>query len=308
MRHLLARLAAAALVAAAAIAVPTPPTAYAAACTGSGGVTVVVDYGSLGGGVGQACVGGGLASEQFPAAGYPLDYVQGEAGFVCRVKGAPADDPCTETSSERAFWSLWTTDGKSGRWSFATRGVTQLRVPEGGAVAFSWDDVAGYRPPTVTAPVTAVTSTPTPSSPATASQPPKPTTKPTKPTAQPVKPPTGRPSPKPSLPVEQQSPPGQRPSDAPSGEPSATSSESGSATESISPTPSPTGSSDAQSAVPAPTPGEPTPTDEPVVSPAAQQTTDSDGVPAWSVVLVLALLLAATAGVALQRRRTRSGP
>jgi hypothetical protein len=319
VRHLLARLVAAALLAAAAVALPQPPPALAAACSASTGVTVVVDYGSLGGGVGQSCVGTGLASEQFPAAGYPLDYVQGEAGFVCRVKGAPADDPCTETSSERAFWSLWTTDGKSGRWSFASRGVTQLRVSEGGAVAFSWDDVAGYRPPSAAAPVTA--PAPTPTAPATASPSPKPTKQPTKqPTKKPAEQPSGQSSSTPASPSAQTStgqpsapsatPPSGRAATAP---PSPHSSGTSGATPSAAGSPS-TGPSTTDGSTGAAVPGPVStsagvaPVDDPVTSPAAQQTTQDDGVPAWLVLVLLALLLVSTGAVALQRRRTRSGP
>ena len=91
--------------------------AVAAGCSGSTGVTVVVDHHQLGGGVQQACDadgGGKAASTVFPDSGFPLTYVQRQPGFVCRVSGAPASDPCVNTPPASAYWSLWWSDGKSG--------------------------------------------------------------------------------------------------------------------------------------------------------------------------------------------------
>ena len=82
---------------------PATPAA-AAGCATADGVTVVVDFHELGGGVQTACVtdgGGDRASDLFPAAGFALDYVQRQPGFVCRVAGKPADNPCVEHAARR---------------------------------------------------------------------------------------------------------------------------------------------------------------------------------------------------------------
>lgn len=148
------RLVAAALLAAASGAVTAGPPAYAAgACTGSTGVTVVVDFNSLGGGVPQACVtggGGDSASSLFPAAGFALRYAQRQPGFVCRVNEVPQSDPCVNTAPADAFWGLWWSPG-DGSWRFSTLGTGSLTVPDGGFVAFSWDDVGGSAPPSASA-------------------------------------------------------------------------------------------------------------------------------------------------------------
>jgi hypothetical protein len=164
------RLVAAALVAAAAVIVLPSPTAYAGACSTNTGVTVVVDFNQLGGGVQQACVAGGggdTASSLFPAAGFSLTYASRQPGFVCRVNDVPQSDPCVNTAPADAFWSLWWSKG-NGSWSYASIGVGSLKVPDGGFVAFSWDQVSGSEPPsagatTPAAPAPSPTPTPTPS-------------------------------------------------------------------------------------------------------------------------------------------------
>ncbi|MDX6371065.1 MAG: hypothetical protein QOD98_53, partial [Nocardioidaceae bacterium] len=87
--------------------------ASAAACSGATGVTVVVDHGSLGGGVEQVCNAGGGGEDAvslFTGAGFALTYVQRQPGFVCRINGQPASDPCVNTPPSDAYWGLWWSD------------------------------------------------------------------------------------------------------------------------------------------------------------------------------------------------------
>jgi hypothetical protein len=147
--NMVARLVAAVLVAAATVVALPGPAAYAAPCGTDTGVTVVVDFNQLGGGVQQQCVAGGggdAASSLFPAAGFTLKYAQRQPGFVCRVNDVPQSDPCVNTAPADAFWSLWWSDG-DGSWTYASVGAASLRVPDGGFVAFSWDQVSGSAPP-----------------------------------------------------------------------------------------------------------------------------------------------------------------
>lgn len=139
-----------------AVAVPPPRAAAAGAC-GSTGVTAVVDFNGLGGNqetVGCDADGGGrAASVVFHDAGYTLSYSQapGMNGFVCKIQGQPADGDCAQTDS---YWSLWWTDGKSGRWKYSSEGASTLTVPDGGAVAFAWHEGSGEaEQPDVAAPV-----------------------------------------------------------------------------------------------------------------------------------------------------------
>jgi hypothetical protein len=158
------RLAAAALVVAVAgLVLPAGP-ATATTCSSADGVSVVVDFHELGGGVRTACVAGGggqRASSLFPAAGFSLSYVQRQPGFVCRVDGAPSTDPCVNTPPADAYWGLWWSDGRSGSWTYATTSATGLTIPEGGYVAFSWNGSSSRATPGVGASPHAAEPTPT---------------------------------------------------------------------------------------------------------------------------------------------------
>lgn len=152
MKSLLVRVAAVALVAAAA-GVGYAEPAQADACADADGVTVVVDFHELGGGVSQVCDpdgGGHSAAKLFTDNGFPLTYVSRQPGFVCRVSGKPADDPCVNTPPSDAYWGLFWSDGKSGSWTYSTVGAGSQKVPDGGYVAFSWQGDAGKSLPGVT--------------------------------------------------------------------------------------------------------------------------------------------------------------
>ena len=210
----------------------TPSYAAGSYCKGRG-VNVVVDFGELGGGIRRGCDPSGAnrpASSVFPRAGFPLTPVQRQPGFVCRVSGKPASDPCVNTPPPDAYWSLWKSDGKSGRWTYASTGAGSLKVPNGGFVAFSWQGSQSRRPPG-TAPVNRQSTQPTPQpSPDPTPRPtPKPTPKPSprptpKATAQPTQQETQQPSanPGPSAPGDAGAPagpgtgPGNGPQDTPS--------------------------------------------------------------------------------------------
>ncbi|WP_201440776.1 hypothetical protein [Saccharothrix sp. 6-C] len=83
-----------------------PLTAHAADC---GGVTVVVDFGPLGGGVRTGCAPGDPATgtAALTAAGFGYTFAARQPGFVCRINGAPSSDPCVTTSPTTAYWGYW---------------------------------------------------------------------------------------------------------------------------------------------------------------------------------------------------------
>ena len=143
----------AAVLAAQLVAAPGGAAAPAAAvepCASGHGVRVVVDFHELGGGLQEACdeTGGGrTAARLFADSGFRLTFVQRQAGFVCRVSGLPADDPCVNTPPQDAYWSLWWSDGSSEKWTYASLSADSLTVPDGGRVALSWSQGSGSRPP-----------------------------------------------------------------------------------------------------------------------------------------------------------------
>lgn len=262
--------------------------AASATCADAGGVSVVVDFKGLGGGVQSVCdvdSGGQKASALFTGNGHELTYAQRTPGFVCRVDAEPASDPCVNTSPANAYWGLWWSDGANGKWTYSTLGAASLTIPDGGSVAFAWDGVEGSAAPGVAPPRHAATPAPTPSS--TPEPTPEPTRKPT-------------PSPDPATPVPT---PGGSPT------PSVTPTVSESPTASASPTPSPSASGTLTQGETTGDGTDTTPSDAPVVTQASAEATDpDDGLPTWVPIAVIALLFGGAVVVVVRRRASAPGP
>ncbi|MEU5694527.1 hypothetical protein [Actinosynnema sp. NPDC020468] len=126
---------------------PTAPAAHAADCSG---VTVVVDYRSLGGGVQTGCAAGdpatGLAAMQ--AAGFGYTFASRQPGFVCRINAKPAADPCVNASPATAYWSYWHAP-PGGSWSYSDLGAGSYDPPAGSVEgwAFGSGEQPGIAPP-----------------------------------------------------------------------------------------------------------------------------------------------------------------
>jgi hypothetical protein len=103
------------------LTVATAPPAAAAACTGTTGVTVVVDFGSLGGGVVTRCAPGdptsGLAA--LTGAGFTYAFVPRFPGFVCQINVKP--NPCNGAPTS-AYWAYWHAP-RHGAWTYSTAGA-----------------------------------------------------------------------------------------------------------------------------------------------------------------------------------------
>jgi len=123
------------------------PPAQASACASAEGVTVVVDFSRTGGsGIDTGCVSDGgadSAARLFTAAGHTLTRVQRQPGAVCKVDGLRAEDACVNMPSRNAFWGLFWSDGDGG-WVFSQEGVDSLNVPDGGSVAWAWQNGGDY--------------------------------------------------------------------------------------------------------------------------------------------------------------------
>jgi hypothetical protein len=302
-RPAIARLAAAVLLTAAAgVALPAGPAA-AAACSSGDGVTVVVDFNELGGGLQQVCDpsgGGDTAAALFTGNGFPLTYAQRQPGYVCRVSGVPESDPCVNTSPADAYWGLWWSDGESGSWTYSSLGAGSLRIPDGGYVAFAWDQSDGSVAPgsTPTAHPSAPSPTPTPSpSPSSSSAPASPAgggtgggsgngtaggggSDPSAPATSSGASPTASPSATPSAPAS--ATPTKKPSRTPSADESATATTGSSAP-----------SAEVGAAV-APTASDPD--------------AGGDGLPVWVAPALIGLVFAAAGAAYWLRRRVSPGP
>lgn len=151
-----------------AIAAPVRPDAPSAACSGTSGVTVVVDASVLGGGVRIGCASGDPASgaAALSSAGNSYSFVPGKGPFICQINSQP--NPCNG-APETAYWSYWYAV-PGGSWQYSNVGAGS-RDPDPGEVE-GWAFGAGQQPSVVPPRASAPTTTP----PTTARPQPAPTT------------------------------------------------------------------------------------------------------------------------------------
>lgn len=185
-------------------------------CPGKSGVTVVVDFQELGGGIVVRCAPGPLGDDftgvdALQAAGFqPAGTAQYGLSFICRIAGKPAldqslsipGDPdyheqCIDTPPPAAFWGYWYADD-GGSWTYSQQGGASRDVVEGGfeGWSFSLNHPIGQAPPPGIAPQrpSRPPTTKPPTSKPPTSKPTHPTHPPThRPTHHPTGHPTGRP-------------------------------------------------------------------------------------------------------------------
>ncbi len=142
-------------VAAPAQAVPLPAS-HSGSCTtaDSNAVTVVIDFGGLGGGVRTYCATGlargATGADALRAAG--ISYVgtsEDGRGLICRLLGRPSSgetiklngssykENCVNTPPTGAHWSYWSAH-PGGSWSYNSSGVRSHRVILGGYEGWSF--------------------------------------------------------------------------------------------------------------------------------------------------------------------------
>ena len=141
--------------------VAATPRQAAGSCTGTSGVTVVVDFQELGGGVNVVCASGPVSSglDALTRAGISYRTAQRFPGFVCRIADKPATDPCVNASRASAYWTYWLA-APGGTWCYATLGAGSRQPPPGTfeGWSFSLDKVAAKIPPPRFTPPAATTS------------------------------------------------------------------------------------------------------------------------------------------------------
>ena len=175
--RILTRLAAVAgLVVAGGLALPGG-AAQAAACSGTSGVTVVIDYGSS---TTTSCASGDPSSAMaaLKAVATVVSPQRYPGTVVCRINGNPASDPCIQMPPASAYWAFY-------------------HAPRGGSWTYSQVGVAGYNPAPGTAVGFAFGAGATPGTPPPAAAP-KASPKPSPSSSSSSKPPATKPKPKPS--------------------------------------------------------------------------------------------------------------
>ena len=144
--------------------------AQAAACSGTSGVTVVIDYGSS---------SSTLCAEDHSSAGAVLASVAQVAyvpmygqGVVCKINDVPASQTCQRMPPASAYWAFFHAS-RGGSWAYSSSGVADYDPAPGSVIGFAFG--SGAAPSS--APPAATASTPKPSpkpspSPSSSSKPP----------------------------------------------------------------------------------------------------------------------------------------
>ena len=132
--------------------------ASAAACSGTSGVTVVVDTGSS---VSTKCASGDPSSalKALTSAGFSVTYPQQYPGsVVCRINGYPSSDPCVRMPPGDAYWAFFHAK-RGGSWVYSSSGVASYDPAPGTVVGFRF---GSGQQPRVAPPAPTKTSTPVP--------------------------------------------------------------------------------------------------------------------------------------------------
>ena len=146
---------------------PAASRPTAGACTDTAGVTVVVDFGSAGGGVHTRCAAAPVKNgfEALSKAGFGITNVRSQPGFLCQIDAKPASD-CQSVPNASSYWSYWyAARGES--WTYSSSGAS--RQPPAGSVE-GWSFGAS-QPPGIAPPRPIVTTTTTRSTSSTTSPP-----------------------------------------------------------------------------------------------------------------------------------------
>lgn len=136
------------------IAVASPAAeASSGPCPDVNGVTVVVDFGTLGGGVQVGCAPGDPDSgyAALSGAGFSAEGTLRSPGFLCRIDAKPSAsaDPCVVPSPPWAYWSYWIAD-RGGSWCYSDTGMFGRNPPRG--TVEGWVFVSGSGSSSVHAP------------------------------------------------------------------------------------------------------------------------------------------------------------
>ncbi len=176
MARLAARLAGAAAASGLALAglVVVASPASAAACSGTSGVTVVVDKG---GSISTRCASGDPSSAlgALKSAGFTVKpTIPYGDSVICRINDYPSSDQCMRMPPGNAYWAFFHAK-RGGSWVYSSSGVASYNPAPGSVVGFRF---GSGQQPGIAPPAPTKTSAPAPTKPAPKPTPRPPTTEP----------------------------------------------------------------------------------------------------------------------------------
>lgn len=122
------------------------------ACTSNNGVTVVVDFGHLGGGTTVRCAPGSQSTgvSALRNAGFGVTNLSKDSAFgffVCRINGQPshADEKCLTAPPRSSYWSYWHAS-RGGSWTFSSMGAGSRTPPAGSVEGWRFGGGGSLRP------------------------------------------------------------------------------------------------------------------------------------------------------------------
>jgi hypothetical protein len=149
-----------------ALGIPVPVAAapaqsaswYEGPCLDNVGITIVVDFQELGGGVNVRCAPGPVTSglDALDKGGIAWESARRFPGVVCRIAGKPGTDveACGNTPPLSAYWSYWIAP-RGGQWCYSNTGAGNRTPPPGTIEGWSFalgrssanTPPPGYAPP-----------------------------------------------------------------------------------------------------------------------------------------------------------------
>ncbi|MGI8879470.1 MAG: hypothetical protein ACR2KJ_02960 [Jatrophihabitans sp.] len=107
-------------------------------------VAVVVDFGSLGGGIQEGCVSSGGTGLEVLSARFAVTLVHNQA-FVCGINGKPSSQPCPRVPPNEMSWSYWHASPGARGWSYSSAGAGTYRPAPGSAEGWAYGG-SGHAP------------------------------------------------------------------------------------------------------------------------------------------------------------------
>ena len=109
--------------------------AQAAACSGTSGVTVVIDYGSTSRTV---CASDASSAGAVLASVAPVEYVAMYGkGVVCKISGVPSSQTCQRMPPTSAYWAFFHAK-RGGSWIYSSEGVAAYDPAPGTVIGFAF--------------------------------------------------------------------------------------------------------------------------------------------------------------------------